>query len=87
MARGTEETGMARLVGPRNPARPEYEGGALPPHHSAQFLVVNKRPFQPALNEHTAIRSLYLCCRIRCGPEEERILDVVPREDGARNSG
>ena len=26
------------------------------------------------------------CC-IRCGPDEERILDVVPREDGARNSG
>ena len=24
---------------------------------------------------------------IRCGPDEERILDVVPREDGARNSG
>ena len=28
----------------------------------------------------------FLCC-IRCGPDEERILDVVPREDGARNSG
>jgi len=27
-----------------------------------------------------------LCC-IRCGPDEERILGVVPREDGARNSG
>ena len=26
------------------------------------------------------------CC-IGCGPDEERILDVVPREDGARNSG
>jgi len=26
-------------------------------------------------------------CHIRCGPDEERILDVVPREDGARNSG
>ena len=26
------------------------------------------------------------CC-IRCGPDEEHILDVVPREDGARNSG
>ena len=26
------------------------------------------------------------CC-IRCGPDEERILDIVPREDGARNSG
>ena len=26
------------------------------------------------------------CC-IRRGPDEERILDVVPREDGARNSG
>ena len=26
------------------------------------------------------------CC-ILCGPDEERILDVVPREDGARNSG
>jgi len=24
---------------------------------------------------------------IRCGPNEERILDVVPREDGSRNSG
>ena len=24
---------------------------------------------------------------IRCGPDEERILDVVPREDRARNSG
>ena len=28
----------------------------------------------------------FKCC-IRCGPDEERILDVVPREDGARNSG
>ena len=27
-----------------------------------------------------------LCC-IRCGPDEERTLDVVAREDGARNSG
>ena len=26
------------------------------------------------------------CC-IRCGPDEERILDIVPREGGARNSG
>jgi len=26
-------------------------------------------------------------CWIRCRPDEERILDVVPREDGARNSG
>jgi len=26
------------------------------------------------------------CC-ICCGPNEERILDFVPREDGARNSG
>jgi len=29
---------------------------------------------------------MYNCC-ICCGPDEERILDVVPREDGARNSG
>ena len=29
---------------------------------------------------------IYQCC-ICCGPDEERILDVVPREDGARNSG
>jgi len=27
-----------------------------------------------------------LCC-IHCGHDEQRILDVVPREDGARNSG
>jgi len=30
--------------------------------------------------------NLKYCC-IRGGPDEERILDVVPREDGARNSG
>jgi hypothetical protein len=30
---------------------------------------------------------LHTSCCIRCGPDEERILDVVPREDGARNSG
>jgi len=30
---------------------------------------------------------LYLRCCIRCGPDEKRILDVVPKEDGARNSG
>jgi len=30
-------------------------------------------------------RMTYNC--IRCGPDEERILDLVPREDGARNSG
>ena len=29
---------------------------------------------------------LFQCC-IRCGPDEERILDVVPREDGTRHSG
>jgi len=29
---------------------------------------------------------VYLCCFLR-GPDEERILDVVPREDGAPNSG
>ena len=28
-----------------------------------------------------------LTCCIRCGPDEERILDVVPRGDGTRNSG
>jgi hypothetical protein len=26
-------------------------------------------------------------CYIRCGPDELCILDAVPREDGARNSG
>ena len=26
-----------------------------------------------------------ILCRVRCGPDEECILDVVPREDGARN--
>jgi len=26
------------------------------------------------------------CC-IRCIPNEERTLDIVPKEDGARNSG
>ena len=31
--------------------------------------------------------TIILICCIRCGPDEERILDVVPREDGARNSG
>jgi len=30
---------------------------------------------------------LVQACCIRCGPDEERILDVVPREDGTRNSG
>jgi len=34
----------------------------------------------------TLIEIQHRCC-IRCGPEEERILDVVPKEDGARNSG
>jgi len=29
----------------------------------------------------------HYCCCILCGPDEERILDVVPREDGARDSG
>jgi len=41
MARGTEETGMARLVGLCNRAHKEYEGGALLPRHLAQFLDVN----------------------------------------------
>ena len=27
-----------------------------------------------------------ICC-IRCGPDEKHILDIVPRGDGARNSG
>jgi len=52
---------MARLVGPCNRVRLEYEGGALPPRHLAQFLDVNKRLLQPAVNEHNAIRSPYLC--------------------------
>ena len=34
----------------------------------------------------TAFCDVPSCC-IRFGPDEERILDVVPREDGARNSG
>ena len=29
---------------------------------------------------------VYPCC-IRCGPNEERVVDFVPREDGDRNSG
>jgi len=33
------------------------------------------------------ITRYYIHCCIRCGPDEERILDVDPREDGARNSG
>ena len=32
------------------------------------------------------ILALWWWC-ICCGPDDERILDVVPREDGARNSG
>ena len=28
-----------------------------------------------------------MSCCIRCGPDEERILDIVTRRDGARNSG
>ena len=35
----------------------------------------------------TAFYCKYVLCCIRCGPDEESILDVVPREDGARNSG
>jgi len=30
---------------------------------------------------------LLMCCCIRCGPDEECILDIVPREDGAHSSG
>jgi hypothetical protein len=37
--------------------------------------------------DHLLIRSFIFLYSIRCGPDEERILDVVPREDGARNSG
>jgi len=36
--------------------------------------------------EYTARRCGVYCC-IRCGPDEERILEAVPREDGACNSG
>ena len=32
------------------------------------------------------IFDIWKCC-IHCGPDEDRILDVVPREDRARNSG
>jgi hypothetical protein len=44
--------------------------------------------FKNHLNQGEALYLLLLnfCC-IRCGPDEERILDVVPGEDGARNSG
>ena len=35
---------------------------------------------------YTMLRGSVKCC-IRCGPDEDRILDVVPREDEARNSG
>jgi len=58
---GTDETGMARSVGPCNRERPEYEGWALPPHHLAQFLDVKRRTFQSAVNEHLEIRRPYLC--------------------------
>jgi len=32
-------------------------------------------------------RCVLILCFIRCGPDEQRILDVVPRRDGACNSG
>jgi hypothetical protein len=43
------------------------------------FVIFDKKIFH--WNER------YVICCIRCGLDEERILDVVPREDGARNSG
>ena len=39
------------------------------------------------LSERGVVGSCETYCCIRCGPDEERILDIVPREDGARNSG
>jgi len=58
------------------------------------FLKVNLLPHflseshECYLGQPSCIHSRHVmdCC-IRCGPNEERILDVVPREDGARNSG
>jgi hypothetical protein len=35
----------------------------------------------------TALQYILSLCCVRCGPDEARILDAVPREDGARNSG
>ena len=32
------------------------------------------------------VTMLWSCCILR-GPDDKRILDVVPRRDGARNSG
>jgi len=39
-----------------------------------------------AASHDCSLKHLSQCC-ICCGPDEEHILDVVPREDGARNSG
>jgi len=56
-----------------------------------------KHEFQNPPNNFSLIRDLPKCtavnrnspffCCIRCGPDEECILNVVPRRDGARNSG
>ena len=44
---------------------------------TARTAVQGATPFQDI--------SILYC--IRCGPDEERILDAVPREDGTCNSG
>ena len=67
---------------------------------SLNFDKINFLQFRPKNNHEINIKISYdnkliketknrlgIDCCIRCVPDEERILDVVPREDGARNSG
>ena len=55
------------------------------PSLTVRSTAVNIRTTFPNIKKSALCYSLSCC--IRCGSDEERILDVVPREDGARNSG
>ena len=47
-------------------------------------VVLNCEMSEQITIEHNFVKYSYCC--VCCGPDEELILDVVPREDGARNS-
>ena len=65
------------------PAIPVSDG----PQTHALYRAATGLGYLKNLRSQSFIKyDLFHSCCIRCGPDEERILDV-PREDGARNSG
>jgi len=64
---------------------PKISAGKRPQTYALGCSYIGARTDRTQKSGQTPDKEVYCC--IRWGPDEERILDVVSREDGARNSG